>query len=55
MRLLLHLCSLIPVEGDYVFYSDATIDTGKHYILNTIAIDDSTLDYYGLELFRDKF
>ncbi len=43
--------SFNPGKLDYVFYSDATIDTGKHYILNTIAIDDSTLDYYGLELF----
>jgi len=38
-----------PGKLDYVFYSDATIDTGKHYILNTIAMDDLYLDYYGLE------
>jgi len=41
--------SFNPGKLDYVFYSDATIDTGKHYILNTIAMDDAALDYYGLE------
>ena len=41
--------SFNPGKLDYVFYSDATIDTGKHYILNTIAMDDVVLDYYGLE------
>ena len=42
--------SFNPGKLDYVFYSDATIDTGKHYILNTDAMNNSFLDYYGLEL-----
>ena len=42
--------SFNPGKLDYVFYSDATIDTGKHYILNTDAMNNSSLDYYGLEL-----
>ena len=41
--------SFNPGKLDYVFYSDATIDTAKHYILNTLAMDDMTLDYYGLQ------
>ena len=41
--------SFNPGKLDYVFYSDATIDTGKHYILNTDAMNNSFLDYYGLE------
>ena len=35
---------------DYIFYSDASIDTGKHYILNTLAIDQTALDNYNLQL-----
>ena len=41
--------SFNPGKLDYVFYSDATIDTGKHYILNTLCIDGSTLNDYGLQ------
>ena len=41
--------SFNPGKLDYVFYSDATIDTGKHYILNTLCMDASTLNYYGLQ------
>jgi endonuclease/exonuclease/phosphatase family metal-dependent hydrolase len=41
--------SFNPGKLDYIFYSDATIDTGKHYILNTLALDDETLAGYGLE------
>jgi endonuclease/exonuclease/phosphatase family metal-dependent hydrolase len=41
--------SFNPGKLDYIFYSDATIDTGKHYILNTLALDDETLAEYGLE------
>ncbi len=41
--------SFNPGKLDYVFYSDATIDTAKHYILNTLAMDAMTLDYYGLQ------
>ena len=40
----------IIISGGGVFYSDATIDTGKHYILNTLCMDGSTLNYYGLQL-----
>ena len=41
--------SFNPGKLDYVFYSDATIDTGKYYILNTLAIDDIALDNYQLQ------
>ena len=41
--------SFNPGKLDYVFYSDATVDTGKHYILNTLAMDAGTLAEYGLE------
>ena len=41
--------SFNPGKLDYVFYSDATIDAGKYYILNTLAMDDLALDYYGLQ------
>jgi endonuclease/exonuclease/phosphatase family metal-dependent hydrolase len=40
--------SFNPGKLDYIFYSDATIDTGKHYILNTLALDDEALAGYGL-------
>jgi hypothetical protein len=42
--------SFNPGKLDYIFYSDATIDTGKHYILNTLCMDGSTLNDYGLQL-----
>ena len=42
--------SFNPGKLDYVFYSDATIDTGKHYVLNTLCMEDSTLNYYGLQV-----
>ena len=41
--------SFNPGKLDYVFYSDATVDTGKYYILNTLAMDDIALDYYELQ------
>jgi len=41
--------SFNPGRLDYVFYSDATIDSGKHYVLNTLAMDESSLDYHELE------
>ena len=41
--------SFNPGKLDYVFYSDATIDTGKYYILNTLAMDNVALDYYELQ------
>ena len=42
--------SFNPGKLDYIFYSDASIDTGKHYILNTLAIDQTDLDNYNLQL-----
>ena len=41
--------SFNPGKLDYVFYSDATIDTGKHYILNTLCMDSSALTDHGLQ------
>jgi len=41
--------SFNPGKLDYVFYSDATIDTGRHFTLNTLAIDEGTLSEMGLE------
>ena len=41
--------SFNPGKLDYVFYSDATIDTGKYYILNTLAMDEMSLNNYELE------
>ena len=41
--------SFNPGKLDYIFYSDASIDTGKHYILNTLAMDQGTLDNYNLQ------
>ena len=40
--------SFNPGKLDYIFYSDATIDTANHYILNTLSMDDFTLGFYGL-------
>ena len=37
-----------PGKLDYIFYSDATIEPGKHFIVNTLAMDQEALDYYGL-------
>ena len=41
--------SFNPGKLDYIFYSDATIDTGNHYTLNTLAMDTETLNEYGLQ------
>ncbi|MBQ34666.1 MAG: hypothetical protein CMG32_07535, partial [Candidatus Marinimicrobia bacterium] len=41
--------SFNPGKLDYVFYSDATIDTGRHFTLNTLAMEEATLTEYGLE------
>ena len=41
--------SFNPGKLDYLFYSDASIDTGKHYILNTLAMDELALDHYDLQ------
>ena len=39
-----------PGKLDYIFYSDALLDTGRHFILNTRVMDEQILDFYGLEL-----
>ncbi|MBT3180039.1 MAG: T9SS type A sorting domain-containing protein [Candidatus Marinimicrobia bacterium] len=41
--------SFNPGKLDYIFYSDATIDSGKHFIVNTLAMDSESLIEYGLE------
>ncbi len=41
--------SFNPGKLDYIFYSDATIDTGRHFTLNTLAMGEATLMGYGLE------
>ena len=41
--------SFNPGKLDYIFYSDATIDTGRHFTLNTLAMEEATLMEYGLE------
>ncbi len=38
-----------PGKLDYIFYSDFMIDTGKSFIVNTLAMDEVTLDEYGLQ------
>ena len=38
-----------PGKLDYVFYSDALLDTGRHYILNTKVMNEQILDSHGLE------
>jgi hypothetical protein len=41
--------SFNPGKLDYIFYSDATIDTGRHFTLNTLALEEATLTEYGLD------
>ena len=41
--------SFNPGKLDYIFYSDATIDTGRHFTLNTLAMEEATLTEYGLD------
>ena len=41
--------SFNPGKLDYVFYSDATIDSGRHFILNTLAMGSEALNEYGLQ------
>ena len=38
-----------PGKLDYIFYSDALLDTGRHFILNTRIMDEQILDFHGLE------
>ena len=40
-----------PGKLDYIFYSDAILEIGNHYILNTLAMDNATLSNYSLELY----
>ncbi len=37
-----------PGKLDYVLFSDSVIEPGRHFILNTTAMHDSTLQQYGL-------
>ena len=41
--------SFNPGKLDYIFYSDATITTGNQFILNSLALDELTLEHYGIE------
>lgn len=41
--------SFNPGKLDYIFYSDATIDSGRHYVVNTLAMSPESLANYGLE------
>ena len=41
--------SFNPGKLDYIFYSDIAINNSKHYILNTLAIDEASLDFNGLQ------
>lgn len=41
--------SFNPGKLDYLFFSDASVDTGKHYILNTLAMDQGALDNNNLQ------
>lgn len=42
--------SFNPGKLDYIFYSDASIDTGKHYILNTLTMNQDDLENYNLNI-----
>ena len=41
--------SFNPGKLDYIFYSDATIDSGRNYILNTLSMDQASLNQYSLQ------
>jgi hypothetical protein len=41
--------SFNPGKLDYIFYSDATIDSGRHFVVNTLAMSPETLAENGLE------
>ena len=41
--------SFNPGKLDYIFYSDASILSAKNYILNTLSMNESELNYYGLQ------
>ncbi len=40
--------SFSPGKLDYILFTDSIIKPGNHYVLNTLAMSDSTLDLYGL-------
>jgi len=41
--------SFNPGKLDYIFYSDATIDSGRHFVVNTLAMSPESLAENGLE------
>ena len=41
--------SFNPGKLDYIFYSDLAINHSKHYVLNTLAIDEASLDFNGMQ------
>ena len=41
--------SFNPGKLDYVFYSNFTINPGNYYILNTLELNDATLEYFGFQ------
>jgi endonuclease/exonuclease/phosphatase family metal-dependent hydrolase len=41
--------SFNPGKLDYIFYSDASILSAKNYILNTLSMNESELNYHGLQ------
>ena len=47
--------SFNPGKLDYIFYSDATITTGNQFILNSLALDELTLEHYGIEQNDTKY
>ncbi len=41
--------SYSPGKLDYILYSDSVIDTSKHFVLNTLTMDSTSLLFYGLD------
>lgn len=41
--------SFSPGKLDYILYSSSVIQLGKHYILNTLAMSENELHFYGLQ------
>ncbi|MEE9167617.1 MAG: FlgD immunoglobulin-like domain containing protein [Candidatus Neomarinimicrobiota bacterium] len=42
--------SFSPGKLDYILYTDSVIDSGKHFVLNTLAMDEVDLLSYGLRV-----
>ena len=42
--------SFSPGKLDYILYTDSVLDTGKHFILNTLTMSDAELVANGLDL-----